>query len=463
MTFPTPVDDRNDNRDNMTQAPAKYKKYLADLRDFQASEAADGPAWLRRIRDHARDRFAQVGLPTARKGNEKWKYTNVGPIANIDFARPDGPVSAAVTKAEVQTMTPWRGDWTNLVFVDGHYSEQLSNKPKADNGVRIENLGAALSRDDGLAEKHLARLASTKDDGFTALNTAFIQDGAYINIPAGESLDTPVHLAFISTDRGQASVSHPRVLVVAGSNSTATIVESYAGTPGATYLTNAVSETILEEGAEVDHYRLQTESEQGFHVGVARVQQSEDSIFSSKVFEKSVGIGRYDLYSLLDGSGASCNLNGLYMTSGRQHVDNYINIDHAKPNTTSRLYYKGILDGQSRAVFGGTVLVRKDAQKTDALQSDKNLVLSPEAEIDSKPALFIYADDVKCGHGATAGNIDEDTVFYMRSRGIDLKTASQLLIYGFASEIIDTVQDEHLHGYLQGLFLESLPTYEFQF
>ena len=166
---------------------------------------------------------------------------------------------------------------------------------------------------------------------------------------------------------------------------------------------------------------------------------------------------------LLDGPGASCTLNGLYMTSGRQHVDNYINIDHAKPNTTSRLYYKGILDGQSRAVFGGTVLVRKDAQKTDAIQSDKNLLLSPEAEVDTKPALFIYADDVKCGHGATAGNIDEDTVFYMRSRGIDLKTASQLLIYGFASEIVDTVQDEHLHSYLQDLFLESLPSYEFTF
>jgi Fe-S cluster assembly protein SufD len=446
----------------MTQAPTKYERYLADYRELEANGAADGPQWLRRIREHARDRFSELGLPTARKGNEKWKYTNVNPIANAEFARPEEAPPAGLSISDLQKTTPWRKEWTNLVFVDGHYSDELSTRPSS-NGVRVERMADAINSDGGLVERHLARYASVDDDGFIALNTAFIQDGAYVHIPEGESLESTVHLAFISTERDLPSVSHPRVLVVAGRESKATIVESYAGLPDARYFTNTVSEFVVEEGAELDHYRLQTESEQAYHVGVSRVHLSANSVFSSKAFQKSVGLGRYDLYVLLDGSGASCTLNGLYMTSGRQHVDNYINIDHAKPNTTSRLYYKGILDGQSRAVFGGTVLVRKDAQKTDAIQSDKNLLLSPEAEVDTKPALFIYADDVKCGHGATAGNIDEDTVFYMRSRGIDLKTASQLLIYGFASEIVDTVEDEHLHAYLQELFLESLPSYEFTF
>jgi Fe-S cluster assembly protein SufD len=206
-----------------------------------------------------------------------------------------------------------------------------------------------------------------------------------------------------------------------------------------------------------------SESDEAFHVGVARVYQQDESSFTSRAFAKGAAIGRYDLNVLLDGSRCRTDLYGLYMTSGRQHMDNFINIEHTKPQSTSSLYYKGILDGHSRAVFGGTVLVRKEAQKTESIQSDKNLVLSPDAEVDSKPALFIYADDVKCGHGATAGNVDPDTVFYMRSRGLDLETASRLLIYGFADEIIDKVELSEFRSYLQTLFLESLPKYKFEF
>ena len=188
----------------------------------------------------------------------------------------------------------------------------------------------------------------------------------------------------------------------------------------------------------------------------------DGSRFSSRAFYKGVGLGRHDLYVLI-GDGCETDLSGLYITSGSQHVDNFINIDHARPNSRSNLYYKGILSGRSRAVFGGTVFVREGAVKTDALQSDKNLLLSPNAEIDSKPALYIWADDVKCGHGATAGNIDEDTIFYMRSRGVDLETASRMLIFGFASEVIDTVRVPELHDYLERSFLEAVPRYEFTF
>ena len=219
----------------------------------------------------------------------------------------------------------------------------------------------------------------------------------------------------------------------------------------------------MGEGAQIRHYRLLSESDQTFDIGYGRVKLDKDSVFKSRTFFKGSDIGRYDLEVLVDGEGASCDLQGLYFTSNSQHMDNFVNIDHSKPNGTSNLFYKGILDGRSKAVFGGTVLVRQAAQKTDSVQSDKNLLLSPHAEVDSKPALFIYADDVKCAHGATAGNIDADTVFYMRSRGVDIETASKLLIYGFAGEIIDKVEIVPLKEYLEQIFLNSLPSYRFEF
>ncbi len=447
----------------MTQTLTEYEKYTSDYRILQKRQDTNGPAWLHDIRERGMNSFSGLGLPTARRGNEKWKYTNVGPIASATFSYPIDTSIDEATLAEIRRIAPIFAGSTSLVFVNGSLSESLSTLPDVANGVRAMSLAEAVMSGDDVIERHLAKQASVEDDGFIALNTAFLHDGAFVHIPEGESLESPLHLIFVSTEREKSTVSHPRVLVIAGPNSKATIMESYVGVSQNRYFTNAVTEIVLEEGAEVDHHRLLMESEEAYHVGVARVYQSDNSVFSSKTFEKGPAIGRYDLSVLLDGPGSYCDLNGLYMTSGRQHMDNYINIDHAKPYGTSRLYYKGILDGRSRAVFGGTVWVREGAIKTDSLQTDKNLVLSPNAEVDSKPALYIYADDVKCGHGATAGNISEDTVFYMRSRGIDLETASRLLIYGFASEIIDTVQLGEFREYLEKLFLDSLPTYKFEF
>ena len=448
----------------MTQTATRYDRYLSDFRDLERSPRTNGVDWVHELRRHALDRFSELGLPTARRGNEKWKYTNIAPIANTAFGyyAGDGETSGSPI-ADLQGMAPWREGWLNLVFVNGHYSGVHSDGHSDNDGVTVARLAEAIVSDREVVEPHLARYASVEDDGFTALNTAFLQDGAFVHIPAGASLSSPINLVFVSTGRGDPSISHPRVLVVADAHSKATIIESYIGDGEDRYFTNSVTEMVIGDSAEVDHYRLLEESDAAFHVGVARVRLAENSVFSSNSFSKSAALGRYDLSVLMDGPGASCFLRGLYLTTGNQHIDNMINIDHARPRCTSRLSYKGILDGKSRAVFGGTVWVREGAIKTDALQSDKNLVLSPDAEVDSKPALFIYADDVKCGHGATAGNIDPETVFYMRSRGVDLDAASRLLIYGFASEIIDAVQQEHLREYLERLFLESLPSYKFQF
>ena len=447
----------------MVQAPTSSDQYLSHFQALTEGLGATEPQWLRQIRLHAMERFSDLGLPTARRGNEKWKYTSVAPIARGTFRPVSEPSPNGARAGDLQRLAPWHRGWNTLVFLDGHYSEALSTAPVHLDGIMVSDLAEAIASSPELIEGHLARYASVEDDGFTALNTALVRDGAFVYIPEGESLKRPLHIVFASSGQEEATVSHPRVLVVAGAGSRASVIESYVGPSQSRYFTNAVSEMVLGQGARIDHYRLLLESENAFHVGVARVHQEEGSTFSSRAFAKGPALGRYDLYITLDGPQSACYLNGLYVTSGTQHLDNFINIDHTKPNTTSRLYYKGILDGKSRAVFGGTVWVRKDAQKTDALQSDKNLVLSPDAEVDSKPALFIYADDVKCGHGATAGNIDRDTVFYMRSRGLDLETASHLLISGFASEVIETVQIEELKAFLERAFLESLPSYRFEF
>ena len=446
----------------MTQAVTRFGNYLADFQALQRDSAAAGPAWLRDLRDLAWAKFAALGFPTARRGNEKWKYTNVAPLAKSSFAysrelAPDGALEAGW----LRNAAPLEKNWTNLVFVDGSYSRELSTGPEAALGYRAASLAAVMGNDGRAVEQHLARHASMDEDAFTALNTAFVRDGAFVHLPDGCAAALPIHLLFVTTGRVQPGVTFPRTLVLLGRHASATIVESYFSPTLGHYFTDAVTEIVLAEGAEVDHYRLLLESPGSFHVGTSRVHQSEESSLFSATFETGAAMVRNDFKVLLDGPGSRCTLNGLYLTSDNQHIDNLISIDHAKPLTTSRLSYKGILDGKSRAVFGGQVLVRKDAQKTDAHQTDRNLLLSKDAEVDSKPSLLIYADDVKCGHGATAGHIDENALFYLRSRGLDLETAGRMLVHAFAGEIIETVKLQPLRDFLSGFFLNAIPAKSF--
>ena len=442
----------------MTQSPTKTPNYPAAFDAFREYPGADGPAWLRKLGDQAWSRFTQLGFPTARRGNEKWKYTNVAPIARAAFGHswelnPDDELLAG----DLQEIVALEKGWVNAVFVDGRYSNLLSTIPVTANGIRVTSLAEAVKSDGHVVQQHLAEHAGFEEDGFTALNTAFLSDGAFVHVPEGCVSASPVHLVFVTTERGLPRVSYPRTLIVAEENAGLTVVETYVGPPGVEYFTNAVTEISVGDGAKVDHYRLLLESPQAFHVGTSRVRQGRDSTFTSGSFITGTTLARNDFQVLLDGPGASSNLNGLYLTADNQHVDNLISIDHAKPNTSSRLNYKGILDGKSKAVFGGQVLVRKDAQKVEAQQSDKNLLLSEQAEVDSKPSLLIYADDVKCGHGATAGHVDEDSLFYLRSRGLAPETASRMLIHAFAREIIEAVSLEPLREYLDRLFMRAIP------
>ena len=437
-----------------TLASDTYPHYAAA---YAAQQAGNSPV-IRELRERGWEAFNRIGLPTARRGNEPWKYTNAGPIAREAFAHPAPlPVDGAdLTLADIQASVPWQADWRTLVFVDGVFAPGLSNGVSAPGAATVAALPDAIGDDRALA-KELGSLADPEDDGFAALNAAFTRDGVAVVVPPGADAGV-VNVAYLTTGREQPRMTHPRTIISAGENSRVTVVETFSGPDDTRYLTNTVMEASVGEGASVEHYRLLLEGSEAYHVGVSRILQQKDSRFSSVAIAQGAVIGRNDFGVTLAGTGAECVLNGLYLTTGNQHIDNYINVDHAEPYGTSRMFYKGILDGRSRAVFGGNVTVRKDAQKTDAQQTDKNLLLSEEAEVDSKPSLLIYADDVKCGHGATAGHIDADTVFYMRSRGLDLPTASRILIHAFASEIIDTVALEPLREYLDERFRNAIPS-----
>ena len=410
----------------MTTTTIRHPHYHQDYLALAAASAS--PAWLNDLRAAGWERFNEIGFPTARRGNERWKYTSVLPVARVNFASPQ-PDGQAAGNAE-------------LDFGFAPLSPSLS-----------------FSTDEEAVREHLGSIAPLEEDGFTALNTAFLRDVAVVRVPDGSGEPVGVcvnHAGLAGLNSGERYAGHPRTLILAGRNANLTVVETYTGPNGPGYFTNAVTEIVLEEGARVDHYRLLDESPAAFHVGTTRVHPAKDSSFSSASFALGTALARNDFAVTLDGPGAYCSLNGLYYTGEGQHIDNLISIDHAQPHCTSRLNYKGILDGDSRAVFGGEVVVRRNAQKSNAQQTDKNLLLSENAEVDSKPSLLIYADDVQCSHGATAGQIDAQTLFYLRSRGLDLPTASRMLVQAVAREIVETVKPEALRNYLESIFDRSI-------
>ncbi len=444
----------------MNRVPERYDRYRHDFSAFEENSRSNGSARLRDIRERGLASFNRLGFPTATRGNERWKYTNVAPIANATFEYPFEVGAEGASAQQIRQVAPWDETWARLVFVDGHYVAALSTPQLAESGMRAGNLADVMQEDGHLADEHLGRLATVEDDGFTAINTAFIRDGAFVHVPDGSLVACPLHLLFVATGRSRPTVSYPRTLIVAGRHSKLTVVESYVALSEAEYFTNAVTEMVANEGAQIEHYRYLRESPRAFHVGTTRVRVGRDSTFTSTSFARGARLARNDLQVLLDAPGSSCLLKGLHFTSGTQHIDNHISIDHAKPHASSEQYFKGILNDRSRAVFTGRVLVRKDAQKTVAHQADKNLLLSQGARINARPSLEIFADDVQCSHGATTGALAEDALFYMRSRGLDSETARKLLILGFASEIIEAVRLKPLRDHMAGLFSGDLPELE---
>ena len=433
------------------------EQYLADYRALAAA-SQNGASWPASLRDKAWEQFARMGFPTARRGNEKWKYTNVRPVDRVPFQRAAGCASSEITTAEISATAPWDDSWRTLMFVDGRYTGSYSSSPaNVADGLIACNFYDAAGADRALLERKFGRLAAVEDDAFTALNTAFVDHGAFVYVPEGTVVKSPVHVLHVNTNAEEDRATYPRALVVAGRGSRLTLVETYTSVGDKRQFTDSVLEMVLEEGAQVDHYRILTENENTFHIGVTRVYQAEDSNLRSISFATGPAIGRNDLHVLLDGPGAECTLHGLYMTTNRQHLDNHISTTHAKPHGTSHQFFKGILAGRSRAVFSGKVRVDPDAQKSYADQKDLNLLLSKRAEIDTMPSLEIFADDVECFHGATAGHVDESALFYLQSRGVDRDTAAAMLIRGFASEIVEEFGPQALRDYLARVTDRLLP------
>ncbi len=428
--------------------------FLASFRKLEKKLAGKEPAWLSRIRREAIERFTAMGFPTTR--DEEWKFTSVAPLAKISFS-PAAPESLAGFSKELAQEWLGEGLRNRLVFVNGRYSKSMSSiGASAENfprGVLGGSLAAALQQANGQLEAqleaHLARYADWRNHAFAALNTALWEDGAYLRISKGTVVEEPIHVLYVSTAGKQAIVSHPRTLLVAEQDTQVTLIESYVGLPEGVCFSNAVTEIVAGENSVIDHYKLQKENEQSYHIAVFQVHQERSAHVSSCSISLDGALVRNDVNVALDAEGAECVLNGLYMAGGRQHVDNHTTVDHAKPHGASRQLYKGILSGRAAGVFNGKILVRKDAQKTNAVQYNKNLLLSENAGVNTKPQLEILADDVRCTHGATVGQIDPEAVFYLRSRGIAQQEAQNLLTYAFAGEVIERIRPEPVRTQVQ--------------
>lgn len=343
-----------------------------------------------------------------------------------------------------------------LVFVNGRFAQELSSLVGLPQGLLVESLSEALTKHADLVEHHLAGYADVSNESFAALNTAFIGDGAFIYLNRNLVVEKPIQVLFLSTARVEPAVSHPRTLVVAEPNSQIQLIESYAGPNEAFYFTNAVTEIVAGENAFVDHYKLQRESLAAFHISTVQLQLESSANVSTQSISMGGALVRNHVNAVLNGEGGEGTLNGFYLVNGKQHVDNHTCIDHAKPHCSSHELYKGILDGAARGVFNGRIIVRPDAQKTDSKQTNKNLILSEEALVNTNPQLEIYADDVKCTHGATIGQLDADALFYLRSRGIGLESARHLLTYAFAGDSINRIKIEPLRAELEKILFARL-------
>ncbi len=414
------------------------------------------PAALASLRDDAFSCFERLGFPTTRL--EDWRFTNIAPIAGTTFVAATAVTD--YTPADLDALHLPRLGGPELVFVNGTFAPVLSTTDGLPSGVRIRSLATVLAHDHDDAEAvalHLGHLARIESQAFTALNTAFLRDGAVVEVASGVVVDTPIHLLFVTRSSAEPVLSQPRVLVVAGANSQVRVVESHAGDGETPYLSNTVTEISVGDYAVVDHYAVVREAEAAFRVGSLHATLGRASNFSSHVITLGGAIVRNEAHVILAGEGGECTLNGLYLTHGRQLVDNQTTIDHAQPHCDSHELYKGILDGRSRAVFNGKIVVRLDAQKTNAKQSNKTLLLSEDAQITTKPQLEIFANDVKCTHGATVGQLDQDALFYLRSRGLSRDQARQLLTHAFAADLLGHIKVEAIRAQLDALLLERLP------
>lgn len=420
---------------------ASLSQYSNQFRVMESSLAGSQHQWVKKLRQDAFDRFIQTGFPTTKV--EEWKYTSLHAFAQRCF---DGRATPSII-SKTDLNYPALNDQNSycLTFHNGRLIPSLSVITSLPQGLTVQPIANILESDPRALEKVLQEAQG--QGGFRELNTALMTDGAYIHISAGAQINTPIHLLFVGS--GDAAAAHIRNIVIAEAGSAATIIESYIGLDDSEYFTNTISDVSVGANASIEHYKLKFESEKAFHIATIQVTQDRDSRYTSHNIVNGGGLVRNDLHVNLAAINSECVLNGLYMAHGRQHIDNHTSINHQQPHCSSREWYKGILDGNARGVFSGRIVVHPQAQRTDAQQTNNNLLLSEGAEVDSKPQLEIYADDVKCSHGTTVGQIDANALFYLRSRALDEDLSRRILVDAFANDILDSMRLIEIKRYIQ--------------
>lgn len=423
------------------------KSYVERLPEFLETRGEDPSCWVADIRREAISGFSNLGFPSV--SDEEWRFTNLSALGKLSFSLP--PAEAPEVRAETADSFGFAGlDCTRLAFVDGRFSPSLSSFEEG-GGIVVKSLSAAIRRNGDAVRPCLARYADYEKDAFVSLNTSYFQDGAFVSVADGAVLEKPVHVLHIATGEAGPLFMNPRNLVVAGKSAEATVIEHYVSLSDDVYFSNAVTEVVCAENSSVEHYRLEFASEKSFNFLTLRVDQKRDSNVASHSLLRGGAIVRNTVHPVLAGEGSNCDIYGLYVSEGRQHMDNFMRVEHASARCDSRQFYNGVLDGRSRGVFHGRIIVHEGAEKTDAKQTNRNLLLSDAAQIDTKPQLEIYNDDVKCTHGATIGQMDEEALFYLRSRGVCGKNAKMMMLRAFTNQTLETMSVDPVRESMRGV------------
>ncbi len=433
--------------------------YIENFNTFQMKLNGQSESFLNEIRKEAMDRLSELEFPTNR--NEEWKYTDISPILKQTFVPAVNTTIPEFTKEEIKKFLFHNFDYHLLVFVNGFFSSELSIISQLPKGVVVGSLKKISKEDPELISRYVNKISKI-DNAFNALNTAYVLDGLVVIVPDGIAVEKPIQVLYLNTSENELVLSLPRNLIIAGKNSQVSVIANYSGFGDKLYFNNITTEIFVDEYAVVDLCKVQSENENSYHIEKVQAQQKKNSLFNHYNVTFGGAIVRNDINSLLDGENTETHYYGLYMANGKQHVDNHTFIDHAKPNCMSNELYKGILDDNSRGVFNGKIIVRQDAQKTNAYQQNKTILLSKSATIDTKPQLEIFADDVKCSHGATVGHLDEISEFYIRSRGVPQELAKSMLIRAFANDVIETIKIEPLKEQINHMIFDHLHRVEIE-
>ncbi len=443
----------------VTALPANSNQVLKETGPYwdkfaRLQKVLHDPDWVAAARKAAMSRFTELGFPTLQ--DEDWRFTNLAPLVKLPFRPQFALPTEGLTRDILEPLAFAGGNGPRLVFVNGHFAPELSTVTSLPDGVIVSSLAAALAKEPELLRKHLFRVAKTEANAFAALNTAFFQDGLFIYVPAGQVVSEPVQAVYVSTAKENGGTAHPRNLIVAEANSQLTFLENYVSATTAAHFTNAVTELVAGDNAQIEHVKYQNEGLQAFHLAALQSDLGRNSRVAMHSFALGARLSRNNIDTYLGGEGLECMLNGLYVTRDDQLADHHMVVEHAQPHCDSHEYFNGILADRSKGVFHGRILVQPGAQKTDAKQTNKNLLLSDDATVDTKPQLEIYADDVKCTHGATIGQLNEESIFYLRSRGIGLETARRMLIHAFAGEIIERIRHPAVREELDQIIWDRL-------